>query len=287
MSDQSASSSSDPSSISDTSSAAMSEESDPDLVAEEVRHSSIYVDYNNTFTLYPCLVNPSRKGFFDTFPCENGEFVYHSPHNPRTEYYTYVYDCFFKKMGVRMPFTDFQCEILRILNVAPTQLHPEAWSFVRSFEVICRGIGFSPSAYVFFSFFLAKKSNNSWVYMSNFSGRPLIRPYHDSWKGLHNFKEKFFCVRPGPNYPRLFHDESDNPLFPLFWTKSPRSKIKLRTLQKSDEDGQLILLLRQATSVHASELLENEHDHQKLSSLLSNYSSLDILIFFPALLIYV
>jgi hypothetical protein len=276
MSDQSASSSSNyPSSV------AMSEESEPDSVAEEVRQSSIYDDYNNIFKLYECLTKPSRKGFFDIFPCEKGEFVYHSPSNPRTEYYTYVYECFFEKLEVRLPFIYFQCEILRILNVAPTQLHPGAWSFIRSFEVICHGVGFSPSAYVFFSFFLAKKStNNSWVCMSNFSGRRLVIPYYASWKGIHAFKEKFFRVRPGPNYPRLFHDESGDPLFPLYWTENPRSKIRLSTLPKSDVDDQLISLLRQATPVPASKVLGNEHHREKLISLLSNYSSPTLLILF-------
>jgi len=112
MSDQSASSSFEPPPISDTSSEVISEESEPDSVAEEVRQSSVYVDHNSTFKLYPYLTNSSRKGFFDILPCEKGEFVYHSPHNQRTKYYTYVYDCFFKKLGVRLPFTDFQCEIL-------------------------------------------------------------------------------------------------------------------------------------------------------------------------------
>jgi len=90
----------------------MSEESEPDSAAEEARQSSIYVNHNNTFKLYLYLTNPSRKGFFDILSCEKGEFVYHSPHNQMTEYYTYVYDCFFKKLGVRLPFTDFQSEIL-------------------------------------------------------------------------------------------------------------------------------------------------------------------------------
>ena len=286
MSHQSTSSSSERPPISDTSSEAMSEECQLGSVAEEVRQSSVYVDLNSTFKLYPYLTNPSRKGFFDIFPCEEGEFVYHSPSNPRTEYYTYMYDCFFTKLGVRLPFTDFQCEILRILNVAPTQLHPGVWSFVRSFEVICREVGFPPSAYAFFSFFLAKKSNNSWVYMSNFSGRSLVRPYHSSWKGIHSFKGKFFRVRPGPNYPRLFHDESGDPLFPFYWTENPHSKIRRRNLPKTDADEQLISLLREATPVSAADVLGNERDREKLTSLLSNYSSLVMLILFFSLLFF-
>jgi len=80
--------------------------------------------------------------------------------------------------------------------------------------------------------------------MSNFSGRPLLRPYHASWKAIHSFKGKFFRVRPGPNYPQFFHDESGDPLFPFYWTEHPRSKIRRRTLPKSDVDEQLISLLR-------------------------------------------
>jgi hypothetical protein len=116
--------------------------------------------------------------------------------------------------------------------------------------------------------------------MSNFSGRRLVIPYHASWKGIYTFKEKFFLVRPGPNYPRLFHDESGDPLFPLYWTENPRSKIRLRTLPKSDVDDQLISLLRQATPVPASKVLGSEHHREKLISLLSNYSSPTPLILF-------
>jgi hypothetical protein len=94
-------------------------------------------------------------GIFDIVPYEEGEFVCDSPLNKRTNYFTYVYECFFTKLGVRLPYTDFQCEILRVLNIAPTQLHPGLRAFLRSFEVICGGIRFSPSTYVSFSFFVS------------------------------------------------------------------------------------------------------------------------------------
>jgi len=108
------------------------------------------------------------------------------------------------------------------------------------------------------------------MYMSHFSRHTLVRPYSASWKGKQNFKDRFFCVRPGPNSPWLFHDESGSPLFPFYWTKNPRSKIRLNTFPRSDEDNKLILLLGQATPIKASEVLENEHSRKELTSLLSN-----------------
>jgi len=114
--------------------------------------------------------------------------------------------------------------------------------------------------------------------MSNFYGRPLVRPYHTSWKEIHSFKEKFFRVCPGPNYPRFFHHDSGDPLFPFYWTEHPHFKIRRRTLSKSDVDEQLISLLRQATPIQAPEVLGNECDREKLTCLLCVSSSIVTMI---------
>ena len=79
---------------------------------------------------------------------------------------------------------------------------------------------------------------------------------------------------------------SGDPLFPFYWTEHPRSKIKRCNLSKTDVDEQLISLLREATPVPASNVLGNERDREKLTSLLSNYSSLVMLILFFSLLFF-
>jgi hypothetical protein len=218
------------SSMDASSSSTTSDQEEPNWVAEEVRQSSsVYTEFDHVIACFPYLTRSPYSGSFDVFPCQEGDAVCDSPSDTNTLCYTYVYDCIFKKLGVRLPFTDFQCEILRILNVAPSQLHPNSWAFIRSFEILCGALGYSPSTYAFFSFFLAKKSNPiSWLYMSNYPRHPLIKPYTSSWKDP--FKVRFFRVRPSPSSPEFFHDDYGNTRFPLYWTKNPSTKVKLRQL---------------------------------------------------------
>ncbi|MCH99581.1 hypothetical protein A2U01_0020595 [Trifolium medium] len=65
----------------------------------------------------------------------------------------YMYISLFTHLGVLLPFTSFECEVLRFANVAPSQLHPNSWSFVRAFEILCSALEVEPSVPVFFSFY--------------------------------------------------------------------------------------------------------------------------------------
>jgi hypothetical protein len=256
-----------------------SDQEESSWVAEEVRlSSSIYTDYHHIFECYPYLTHPSHPRSFDILPCQEGDVVCDSPSDSSTLYYTYVYYCIFKKLGVRLPFNPFQCEILRVLNVAPSQLHPNSWAFIRSFEILCGALGYPPSAYAFFSFFLAKKSDPvSWLYMSNYARHSLIKPLTSSWKDP--FKVKFFRVRPSPNSPQFFHDESGNTLFPLYWTKYPSTKIKLRQLHCTPTAEKLVSLLNGMSSFKAIDLLRCEGDQDALASLLRNVSLLCLYLY--------
>jgi len=40
----------------------------------------------------------------------------------------FVYSTFFADLHITLPFDDFIIGVLRILNVAPTQLHPNSWA---------------------------------------------------------------------------------------------------------------------------------------------------------------
>ncbi|RDX92216.1 hypothetical protein CR513_25695, partial [Mucuna pruriens] len=59
--------------------------------------------------------------------------------------YTYLYGTLALKLGIKVPFLAFECSVLRIFNVAPTQIHPNSWAFICAFEVLCDEIEKSSS----------------------------------------------------------------------------------------------------------------------------------------------
>jgi len=69
-------------------------------------------------------------------------------------------------LRLRLPFTFFEKELLTELNVAPCQLHPNAWGFIRAFEILCNHFGHPPSTDVFLYFFEAKNPGDR--LMANF-----------------------------------------------------------------------------------------------------------------------
>lgn len=64
-----------------------------------------------------------------------------------------MYKTFFELLNVRLPFSDFEVDILRSMDVAPIQLHLNSWAFIRSFDLLCKYLGIIPSSKKFFFFF--------------------------------------------------------------------------------------------------------------------------------------
>ena len=53
--------------------------------------------------------------------------------NEASEEFFYMYMCHFSQLYIRLPFYDFTIRVLRLLNVAPMQLHPNSWhTYMRS-----------------------------------------------------------------------------------------------------------------------------------------------------------
>ncbi|KAJ1395399.1 hypothetical protein SESBI_33357 [Sesbania bispinosa] len=48
-----------------------------------------------------------------------------------------MYKNLFEDLGVRLPFSDFEGEVLQFLQVAPSPLHPNGWSFIKCFQMLC------------------------------------------------------------------------------------------------------------------------------------------------------
>lgn len=62
-------------------------------------------------------------------------------------------------VGIRIPFTEFQKEVLDHLLVAPLLLAPNGWGFLRGFEVIMKYLRIEATTRVFFLFLLCTESS--------------------------------------------------------------------------------------------------------------------------------
>lgn len=91
--------------------------------------------------------------------------MYVSPASDRPAY-TDFYQTLIESIYVRVPFSTFRCEVLRLINVAPMQLHAIGWGFVKAFEIVCRILGIEPTVGLFFSMYQVKGcSTGNWVYI--------------------------------------------------------------------------------------------------------------------------
>jgi hypothetical protein len=84
-----------------------------------------------------------------------GEFV--TSVNIQEPSFFYMYTSLITQFNLFFPFTEFESLMLRTLNVAPIQLHPNSWAFIKAFELACLGLEIDhPSIAVFFSFYQIK-----------------------------------------------------------------------------------------------------------------------------------
>ncbi|GAU36867.1 hypothetical protein TSUD_220360 [Trifolium subterraneum] len=87
-------------------------------------------------------------------PVGEGELV--TTQNTVEPHHFYMYASVIQALNLWFPLTSFEGTVLRVLNVAPSQLQPNSWAFVKAFELICHGLGLEPSVGVFFSFYQVK-----------------------------------------------------------------------------------------------------------------------------------
>ncbi|MED6172570.1 hypothetical protein PIB30_051282 [Stylosanthes scabra] len=74
-------------------------------------------------------------------PCSVEDRVFHKSEG--WEYF-YMYTTVLLDLGVRFPFSQFECGVLSQLKCVPSQIHPNAWAFIRGFEVLMDYLGQEP-----------------------------------------------------------------------------------------------------------------------------------------------
>ncbi|MED6222058.1 hypothetical protein PIB30_060811 [Stylosanthes scabra] len=128
----------------------------------------------------------------------------------------FVYESIFTKAGVKIPFTEFEVEVLRECKITPSQIHPNSWGFLRAYQVECQELGIPISLCVFHHLFkLTKpfsKDKQQWLSFRANQGRKVFRMNEESVK---DFKNLFFKVAPLPGTTPFWLDGEGKYRFPL------------------------------------------------------------------------
>ena len=109
-----------------------------------------------------------------------------------TEEFFYMYMCHFSQLHIRLPFDEFTIGVLRLVNVAPTQLHPNNWAYLQAFRVLCKALYLQPSPCSFLYFFDTRpRSPTTWLSLIR---RPRINKLDAFTESFKHFKDGFFKV---------------------------------------------------------------------------------------------
>jgi len=149
--------------------------------------------------------------FVKVVPSRIGEPVCSNESSNPEGPFCFIYSTVFKRLTLRLPFTGFERALLTKVNIAPAQLHPNSWAFIRAFSILFDNFGHTLSVDLFLYFFEAKSPGKKlWVSLNGVAGRVLLTLFQQSYKG---FKGKFFKIRCSKFNPTLLDE------FPLYWVK--------------------------------------------------------------------
>jgi len=133
-----------------------------------------------------------HDAYISVRPCTVGKLVCVDDRSNGGEPFFFFYQTVFQCIGMRLPITSFERELLTEVNVAPAKLHPNSWAFIKAFGILFNHFGYYPPVDVFLHFFEAKSpGKNLWVSFSGITGRIILSLFQQSYKG---FRGKFFRV---------------------------------------------------------------------------------------------
>jgi len=171
---------------------------DSDWVVTNVR--TAYSKYVTTASLmvllnFQDIVEPSNPDdVFSLRRCMPSNIVFHGQGLLPANFF-FIYVCVMKDSCVRIPFDDFCTDVLHTLNVAPTQLHPNSWMYVRAFQILCVALDLTPIVPLFLHHYLTQQDKKiGWLSLVSQPGNHLFNPYSSSYK---HFEDTFIKISFG------------------------------------------------------------------------------------------
>ena len=155
----------------------------------------------------------------------------------------FVYNKFFSNLHITFPFDDFTMGVLRILNIAPTQLHPNSWAILQVFRILCQIFSLKPTLGSFLYYYNMHPSTRvSWLSLSSRPRNVRFAAYTTSYK---NFKENYFNIFVEPDSRDLFYNADGTTKFSFHWMEKPNQLGSWLWKSLSPFDKEIILVTKQ------------------------------------------
>lgn len=194
--------------------------------AEEVRvEYSLYTNVPDV-NLFRSKFNISSTGHEEDvvvlLSCDEDERVCDQETSGEQDESYLMYMAVLEEFGVKIPFTSLEMDVLKFLNVAPSQIRPNSWAFIRGFEILCKALSLEPSVGVFFHFYGTKDVNKgTWISIGAHAGKRLFPPYASNFKK--EWRDSFARIQGAPECSTASILVDGKPKFPLRWTNNPRA----------------------------------------------------------------
>jgi len=124
-----------------------------------------------------CTMSKRYEAHIKIVECKEGEPIYCDESSDASGPFCFFYATLFKNVLLRLPLSIFEKKLLTEFNVAPAQLHPNSWAFIRAFIILCAQFSISSSVEVFLYFFEVKhRSSKLWVSLNVPMEEPCFPP---------------------------------------------------------------------------------------------------------------
>ena len=135
--------------------------------------------------------------------------------------------------------------MLRVLNVAPTQLHPNSWAYMQAFNVLCQSLYLQPSPYAFLYFYDTRPYQpTTWPSLVS---RPSISRLDTFSQSFKHFKDGYFEVVVKEEGKSHFLNADGSTKFPFSWTGDPSRYKDMGTDELSAADKEVVEVLMRFT----------------------------------------
>jgi len=157
----------------------------------------------------------------------------------------YMYMCHFSQLHVRLSLDEFAMGVLRLLNVAPTQLHLNSWAYLQAFRVLCQSLylQLSPLAFLYF-YDTRPRQPTTWLSLVS---RPSISRLDAFTQLFKHFKDGFFKVVVKEGRRSHFLNAVGSTKFPFSWMGNPWRYKDMSTDELSAADREVVEVLMKFT----------------------------------------